>query len=143
MPKVSRFAKKYAAGLAPLIGRELKPNDGLAVGFVAAAERKLKLKIPIALREYYSIAGRLALNKEHNQLYSPGKLRMLEGKLVFMEENQCVVFWGMDKEALGQDDSEVFQANNEIPIVWYSEELPFSDWIIKTWRWQAGLDAGH
>jgi hypothetical protein len=85
------FAKKYGAALALLIGRKLKPTDGLAAGFTMAAERKLSLTIPTALREYYSVAGRLPLDKEHNRLYRPGKLRVLEGKLVFMEENQCVV----------------------------------------------------
>jgi hypothetical protein len=132
--------EKYLAALAPLLGRKLKSADGLAAGFLSAAERKLKVKIPTALREYYCVAGRLPLNKEHNRLYSPGKLRILEKKLVFMEENQCVVFWGMDTEALDQDDPEVFQTSNEAPVVWYCEELPFSDWIIKMWRWQRGLD---
>lgn len=143
VPEPSLFAKKYAAALTALIGRKLKSTDGLAAGFAAAAERKLKLEIPTALREYYSLAGRLPLNKEHNRLYSPGKLRILGGKLVFMEENQCVVFWGMDLKALGQDDPEMFQANNEDLAVWYSEELPFSDWIIKMWRWQRGLEPGQ
>jgi len=59
-----------------------------------------------------------------------------------MEENQCVVFWGMDLDVLGQDDPEVLQTNSESPAVWYSEELPFSDWIIKMWRWQRGLEPG-
>ena len=143
MPKTTEFARKFRAGLAPLIGRKLKITDGLAPGFATAAQCKLKLMIPTALREYYSVAGRLPLNKEHNRLYSPGRLKVLEGKLVFMEENQCMVFWGMDTAALGQDDPEVFQAHNKSLAVWYSEKLPFSDWIIKMWRWQRGLDPGQ
>ena len=136
--KTAAFAEKYATALLAILERRLKPADGLASGFATAAERKLKLKIPTALREYYAVAGRLPLNKEHNRLYSPGKLKILAGKLVFMEENQNVVFWGMDLGSLRESDPEVFQANNEESIVWHSEGLAFSDFIIKMWRWQYG-----
>ena len=129
--------------MVPLINRKLNPIDGLRADSITAAERKLKLRIPTALREYYLIAGRLPLNKEHNRLYAPSDLKVNEGKLVFMEENQCVVFWGMDASSLGQDDPEVFQASNASPLVWYSEGLLFSDFIIKMWRWQYGLDPGQ
>lgn len=137
--KPRMFARKYCEALARLIGRPLRPADGLPVRFVIAAERKLKLRMPPALREYYLIAGRLPLNREHNRLYSPGRLRMLRGKLVFMEENQRVVFWGLDREDLRKADPEVFQVKNETSSPWYSEESRFSDWIIKVWNWQRGL----
>jgi hypothetical protein len=109
---------------------------------VIACERRLKLKLPAALKSYYELAGKLPINTEHNQLYLPKALRIENGKLVFMEENQAVVFWGIDLNALKKLDPMVFQANDESEIVWYSEDLCFSDWIIKMWRWQAGLDPG-
>jgi hypothetical protein len=59
-----------------------------------------------------------------------------------MEENQRVVFWGMDMTQIHQPDPEVFQANNESPMEWFSEEVCFSDFIIKMWRWQYGLGPG-
>jgi len=133
---------EYIEALAPLIERPIGPGDGLPATLIETAERKSGLKIPAALREYYLVAGRLSLNKEHNRLYDPEELRLHEGKLVFMEENQRVVFWGMDEIACEQQDPEVFQANNEVRIVWYAEGLSFSDFIIKMWRWQSGLDPG-
>ena len=142
MARSNRFVEKYSAALVPIIGRELQPTDRLASGF-EAAEHKHNLKIPAALCDSCLIAGRLPLNKEHNGLHSPEELEILAGKLVFMEENQCVVFWGMDLEVLGQDDPEVFQAKHETPFVGYPEELPFSDFILKMWRWQYGLDPGN
>lgn len=138
----TKFFPKYAEALAPLIQRPIGRYDGLASATIEAAERELGLKIPAALREYYLAAGRLPLNKEHNRLRDPAELSLLEGKLVFMEENQVVVFWGTDERACDQDDPEVFQANNEVPIVWYSEQISLSDFIIKMWRWQYGLDPG-
>jgi hypothetical protein len=59
-----------------------------------------------------------------------------------MEENQAVVFWGIDLKDLEKPDPMVYQANNESEMVWQSEDLSFSDWIIKMWRWQTGLDPG-
>lgn len=70
-------------------------------------------------------------NTQHNRLYALRNLSVEGGKLLFMEENQAVVFWGMDLKNLISRDSEVFQAANADDLVWYSEELNFSDWILK------------
>lgn len=64
------------------------------------------------------MAGRLSINREHNLLFDPKDLTKFNGKLVFMQENQAVVFWGMDIKALNEFDPEVFQANNDSgPVV--------------------------
>jgi hypothetical protein len=134
--------RKYTKALETLIGRKLTVADGLKGSQVVSAERRLNLKLPLALREYYEVAGKLSINTDHNKLYSPPDLLVREGKLLFMEENQAVVFWGMDLKELGQLDPEVFQAANVDELVWYSEERKFSDWIIKVLEWQSGLDPG-
>ena len=137
------FKAKFKAELPGLIERKLTPADGTEAKKIGAAELRLRLKLPPALRAYYEIAGGLELNTRHNRLYAPQDLIVESGKLVFMEENQAVVFWGMDLRSLKQPDPEVFQAANAKELIWYSEELNFSDWIIKMWRWQLGLDAGN
>jgi len=86
------------------------------------------------------MAGQLEINKEHNNFYEPKELTNVNDKLVFMEENQAVVLWGMDIKALDQSDPEIFQASNQTPLIWYSEGLSFSDFIIKMWRRQRALD---
>lgn len=136
------IARKYRAAFESLIGRPLTPRDGLAAAQVIACERRLKLHLPVALKSYYELAGKLPINTEHNQIYSPKELRIGNGKLVFMEENQAVVFWGIDLKDLKKSDPTVYQANNESEIVWHSEDLCFSDWIVKMWRWQTGFDPG-
>ena len=135
-----QLKQKYSAGLKALIGRSLKKQDGVKRALLATCEKRLQLKLPTALRTYYELAGNLPINKEHNIFFDPKDLTRREGKLVFMEENQAVVFWGMDLKTLNQPDPEVFQANNKTPVIWYSEGLCFSDFIIKAWRWQRGLD---
>lgn len=135
-----KLKKKYSAELKTILGRGLTTQDGMEAASLAASEKRLKLKLPGALKIYYEMAGRLAINREHNRLYQPRELTKLNGKLVFMEENQTVVFWGMDIKTLNLLDPEVFQASNETPVHWYSEGLAFSDFIIKMWRWLRALD---
>jgi|SRR5208282_215947 len=136
-----KLKKKYSTELKTILGRGLTKRDGVAAtASLTAAEKRLKLQLPTALKIYYEMAGRLQINTEHNVLYQPKSLTRLNDKLVFMEENQAVVFWGVDVAALNQLDPEVFQANNETPIRWYSEGLAFFDFIIKMWRWLRALD---
>jgi|SRR5215510_8708455 len=137
---ILKLKKKYATEMKTILGRRLNRQDGIERTSLAASEKRLKLSLPRALRLYYQVAGKLAINKEHNFLYEPKELTKLDAKLVFMEENQAVVFWGVDIKAIDQSDPEVFQANNETPLIWYSEGLSFSDFIIQMWRWQRALD---
>ena len=68
------------------------------------------MKLPRAFREYYEFAGKVSINTEHNILYDPKRLTTWKGKLLFMEENQRVVFWGLDVQKPNQADPQVFQA---------------------------------
>jgi hypothetical protein len=96
--------------------------------------------LPPAFRDYYESAGKVSINTEHNILYDPKKLKIWKGKLLFMEENQRVVFWGLDVREFDQADPKVFQANNSEPIEWYSLDKPFSEFILSMWRWLRGFD---
>ena len=137
-----QFSDKYSPVLESLLERELTKSDGLAPAELRNAEERLQLKLPRALADYYLLAGALDLNRQHNRLYPPSGLEIMDQKLIFMEENQAVVFWGMELHQLNSPDPTVFQACNNLPLEWYSEEVPFSDFILKMWRWQYGLDPG-
>ena len=127
----------YASELEQILQRKLSRSDGISFQEIGNCEKRLATQLPIALREYYAIAGKLDINVEHNRLYTPRQLKNWRGKLVFMEENQNVVFWGVDIDDSG--DPEVLQACNEMPLRWYSEECTLSRFIVKMWRWQRGL----
>ena len=77
------------------------------------------------------------MNKAHNELYAPDGLAIEDGYLVFMEENQAVVNWGIREEDLSQPDPEVWQRVNSDPPEWYSENMPFSTFICKMLLWQS------
>ena len=66
---------------------------------IAAAEARLNIRLPGVLREFYLRAGaHKEVNRSHNRLIAPNELEMQNGKLVFYEENQRVVLWGIDVE---------------------------------------------
>ena len=104
----------YASELAQILQRELGRSDGIPFQDIARCEKRLGTPLPIALREYYAMAGKLDINVEHNRLYTPRQLKNWRGKLVFMEENQNVVFWAVDID--DSMDPEVLQACNEMPL---------------------------
>jgi hypothetical protein len=135
------FKRKYSGAFKTLLGRNLKQGDGFDARELAQCEKRLKLKLPKAFREYYEFAGKLPVNTEHNILYDPQRLTICNGKLLFMEENQRVVFWGLHAQEPNQADPQVFQAINSEPIQWFSQEKPFSVFILSMWRWLKGLDA--
>jgi hypothetical protein len=135
------FKRKYADAFKTLLGHNLRQGDGFDPRELAQCEKRLKLKLPRAFREYYELAGKVPINTEHNLLYDPKRLKIWKGKLLFMEENQRVVFWGLDVQEANQADPLVFQANNSEPTEWYSQEKPFSEFILSMWRWLRGLDA--
>jgi hypothetical protein len=137
-----QLRKRYAAALGALVGRKLVAIDGLADDQTASTERRLQRKLRPALPTYYEIAGQLPIDTAHNQSYAPKNLAVRDGKLVFMEGNQAVVFWGIHLYDLQKTDPEVFQAVNAKRLTWQSEGLCFSDWVINMWGWQAGLDPG-
>jgi len=134
--QIHNFRPLFACALEEITGTKVVPEDGVSPAGLDKCEGRLCFKLPLSLRHYYEVVGKLEINTEHNRLYPPSGLKMLKGKLAFMEENQAVVFWGLD---LGTDDPYVFQANNEQPIQWFSEELKFSAWIITMLRWERGL----
>jgi hypothetical protein len=122
------------------LGRRPRRADGATVATVQRCERRLGLTLPVAMREYYLLANRLdQLNKAYNQLLSLGELRVESGHLVFMEENQEVVDWGVPVRRLGEIDPIVFQRANAPRARWYSERLRFSAFLIRMFDWQAGM----
>jgi len=137
------FKRKYSDAFKTLLGRNLRQGDGFNPTELAQCEKRLKLKLPRAFREYYEFAGKVPINTEHNILYHPKKLKKLKGKLLFMEENQRVVFWGLDVQEPNQADPQVFQTDNSEPLEWYSEEKSFSEFILSMWRWLRGLPDLH
>ena len=95
--------------------RPLQEGDGYSATELDAAEQRLGLKLPLALREWYQLTGlREDIVAPQNFLVSPVELEISEenGLLVFHSENQQVVEWGIQTSDLDLVDPPVWLDNS-------------------------------
>ncbi|WNV90599.1 hypothetical protein [Umezawaea sp. Da 62-37] len=98
------FIRDFAATWSVPLG----PDDGDDEAELDAAEARLGLELPRAVREAYRLFGRRAdLTRNQDRLLAPGKLFVDRGTLVFREENQGAAHWGLPLELLDHDDPPV------------------------------------
>jgi hypothetical protein len=111
-----RYTEGYRKVLAAITGRASSAH-GYPPRTVEAAEARLGFAIPAALRDYYLSVGRHELNRVHNRLWPPADLAVSGGRLVFLEENQCVVYWGVRRRTTAAD-----------PVVSQTTDLDDPEW---------------
>lgn len=86
-------------------------NWGFEESEIVALEKQLNIALPATLREYYLTLGRHeAINYSHNRLLQPGgEIGFSPDEyLIFYEENQAVVYWGIKKEDLSNANPSVY-----------------------------------
>jgi hypothetical protein len=101
-------------------------NHGFSEGKIGAWEKELNITLPAKLREYYLTLGRHeAINYSHNRLLQPGGESGFspDEYLIFYEENQAVVYWGIKKDDLSNPNPPVYgcYADADGNANWYLE----------------------
>lgn len=129
------FNTYYRERFREIFGAAPKPDEGLGDDAVRAGLWRVNLVIPTALFDYYSLAGRHWINENHDRLRPIAELEWMGDKLVFLDENQCVVFWGVDRSDLEKTDPIVWQGVNGDSIEWYQEGRRLSRFLIARWKW--------
>lgn len=138
--KLVSYRERYIDLIRRHLGREPKRSDGVTIASLKKCERRLGFSLPAAVREYYLMAGRLdEINAAHNRLFALDELRVADGHLWFMEENQAVVHWGLRVKAMVDDDPIVFQRANVDGTRWFSERKSFSGFLVYLYDWHAGF----
>jgi len=93
----------------------LRPEDGVSEDELQAAERRLGIGIPKALRKWYALAGRRQdFMGNQDTLLAVENLQATGNGLPFCWENQEVVQWGIRREDLNQDDPPVFYTPDDL-----------------------------
>jgi len=131
------------------LGRAWSASDGLPEKEVKKAEARLGVPLPKSLRSFYLSVGAVAdLCSIHNVIFRPKDLEIEDDYLLFMDENQSVVTWGIKRVDLKKTDPEVWQRNNSSEP-WYAEtkgviELLASmfDWYKELGVWKPPTKAG-
>jgi hypothetical protein len=122
------------------LGRRLSPDDAVSDNELLAAERRLGIRIPQSVADFYRLAGRARdYTSVFNRIIPPAELRVEAGKLVFLEENQAVVLWRTDAGAEPSDDPSAYQATNDEPLVWDAVNDRCSVFLLVMLHWEAAF----
>ncbi|OKJ06681.1 SMI1/KNR4 family protein [Kitasatospora sp. CB01950] len=98
-------AWRLIADIAAFWGAPLTPDGGWSDVRLDAAEARLGLKLPAALREAYRLLGnRPDLTSNQDTLLPPEELYIDQDCLVYRVENQSCAYWGIPLTALDQED---------------------------------------
>src|SRR6516162_3465864 len=115
------FSKVFRGFAAIYLKREWSTADGLPEKAITAAEKRLGIKFPAAMKSFYLSLGKAQdFCSIHNFIFHPKDVSFEEGYLIFMDENQSVVSWGIKKPDLDKPDPNIWQRNNSAEK-WYSE----------------------
>ena len=139
MPSGRRTAE-YTRALGRVFGRPLTRRDRVPESRLRRAESRLRLPLPPAIREFYGLAGAAGETREHNVLFHPEDLVIEEDHLLFMEENQAVVHWGIPLSQKRRADPDVWQRVNGDEARWYPEGMTFATFILENLAWQRGVE---
>ena len=126
--------------LTRALGRELGPGDEIPRERLATAEHRLGFPLPEVMADFYMRAGGAPEFQAHSSLRAPEALEVEAGFLIFMEENQRVVDWGIPLPVDSDRDPIVWQCVNCDPPEFYSEEMPFSEFIVRILAFTRGTD---
>ena len=121
-------------------GHPLSDRTSLPESAINRAAARLDIAVPAALRDFYSVAGReMRFSQCHNRVIAPQDWRVSKKRLIFMEENQWVVWWGVSVRNPDNDDPPVSQAINddEDDLTWYQENRRCSVFIAVMLHYQA------
>ena len=108
---------------------------------IETAENRLGFRLPSALRTLYAETGEAtALHAAHNALVPPYRVDFAGDHLVFYEENQSVVVWGIERTRLGEEDPPVDQGQLDQATgrwTFVSEFASVSEFACAQGAWQA------
>ncbi|GGQ73343.1 SMI1/KNR4 family protein [Kitasatospora griseola] len=98
-------AWRLIADIAAFWGTPLLPDGGCTDAELDAAEARLGLKLPAALREAYRLIGnRPDLTGNQDTLLPPDRFYVDQDCLVYRVENQSCAYWGIPLAALDRAD---------------------------------------
>src|SRR5215213_2524544 len=107
------FIDRFRGIVEPLFGRRFAEGDGIPEAELDAVPGRCGYELPEALRDFYAVLGHFdPVLGPHHRFYPPGGLTRMDGKLVFCEENQVVVYWGYDEDLGWRTDPPVYQGVN-------------------------------
>jgi len=133
--------KNYYRTVFDTFGYPLTERTAMSSEVLDAAQERLAVQIPAALRDYYLVAGReRRFNMSCERLLPPPDWEVNKHRLIFMEENQSVGWWGVSTRNPNSDDPPVSFGMNDEPIAWHPEQRKCSVFLALMLHHQAVSD---
>jgi hypothetical protein len=132
------FVNRFRSIVEALFARRFTGEDGISEAELQANQSRAGYELPEALQDFYMVAGRFEpVMGSHNRFYPPDRFSGRDGKRVFCEENQVVVYWGYEEDQGWRTDPPVYQGVNNEEVEWYAEAERCSDFLAGMIYWQA------
>ena len=122
--------KDFYRTIYDTFGYPLSTRKGLSPKVLAATEKRLGVRIPEALGDYYLVAGREhRFNSGDHSLLGPEEWKVDQRRLVFMVDSQVAVWWSVS----------VRNPDSEDPSVWQGYDPESFSWVLEKRRCSAFL----
>lgn len=126
--------------LFAMFGRRLAAQDAVPPQAIDKAETGLQATVPDALRDFYLQAGNARdFIAVYDQFLAPSEWGVQDGRLIFVEENQDVVRYGVDCSADAPADPPVWIATTGATLEWHPASDTCSGFIAAMLAWQAAF----
>jgi hypothetical protein len=130
------FAEEATDLITSVFG-PLTPAHGVSDKTMAAAEKRLGIKLPAPLADYYRLAGKhKQVSDGMNHLRKPSELELSDGALVFQDENQGVFSSAVMAAELGEEDPPAYERSDG-EREWRLAAARLSRYLLVTFCWQA------
>jgi hypothetical protein len=122
------FETRLRAIAESLLDRRLTPSDGIDPAECQAAQARLQVPLPEALRVLHECVGNVpAFMTSFQRFAKLDELRIEDSRLVFAEENQGVCCWGVRPDDAAQV---VWQQNDGKTNAWHAESLDLPSFVL-------------
>ncbi len=114
----------------------LNPEDRYEKETLSALEERLGHNLPIVFFEFYRIAGKASsIWNQQDHLLSPTELLIKDDKLVFIQENQGVVWWYISVEEFASNDPPVYLGGDHESIEAEELSMFLLAWFLYCLKW--------
>lgn len=116
-------------------------NYGFSEADIAEAEKRLHISFPKSLRHYYLTLGKnKSINEPFNRLIPLNEIDFIDDKyLIFYEENQAVVLWGVNQPDLIKDNPSVYGSYNNEREEWFLDANTIEYFLLSMAYWNGAL----
>lgn len=112
-----------------ILGRTIEEHEGIDASVIQKKADTINITLPTTLFDFYATLGNNALFVDGFQHFAQiEELVVNDNKLIFIQENQAVVYWAVDLED-GQTIYQTTDHNFEGIVNWFKEDFTLNEFL--------------